>query len=175
MKAALMAGMDEVHVLVDHRDLSRSQVRAKQIAHNAISGEDDVPTLRLMVAQIVDAESRLEAFITDEALELNEESASVHIPDVTIPFEQHLVQLVFLPNQLHDWNMLVERLAPHAVEIGVVDVDVFESFLAACQRAMKVCNIRQVGSVVTTLMALAEPELARLEAEQAEAEADDSE
>lgn len=38
VRAARAAGLVEIFVLADTRDLSKSKVRAKQIAHNRISG-----------------------------------------------------------------------------------------------------------------------------------------
>ena len=67
VRAATAAGISEMFVLVDVTGLTRSQIAAKQLAHNAIEGQDNEQLLAEIYRQIEDAESKLEAFIDAEA------------------------------------------------------------------------------------------------------------
>ena len=51
-RAVRMAGLTELYVLADTRNLTRSQVVAKQIAHNRIAGSDDRETLATLFKEI---------------------------------------------------------------------------------------------------------------------------
>ena len=57
VRAATAAGISEMFVLVDATGLTRSQIAAKQLAHNAIEGQDNEQLLAEIYRQIEDAES----------------------------------------------------------------------------------------------------------------------
>ena len=63
-RAATAVGLSELFTLVDVTGLTRSQIAAKQLAHNAIEGQDNHQLLAEIYRQIEDAESKLEAFVT---------------------------------------------------------------------------------------------------------------
>src|SRR5436309_14797086 len=63
VRAATSASISEMFVLVDVTGLSRSQIAAKQLADNAIEGQDNEQLLAEIYRLIEDAESKLEAFI----------------------------------------------------------------------------------------------------------------
>src|SRR5438094_10157750 len=76
VRAATAASLSEMFVLVDVTGLSRSQIAAKQLAHNAIEGEDNEQLLAESYRQIEDAEAKLEAFV--------EQTLDVVLPKVKI-------------------------------------------------------------------------------------------
>ena len=61
--------LEEVFVILDLSGLRRSQVAAKQIAHNAINGYDDQSTLREIAKLIDDVDDMLESYIGKDILE----------------------------------------------------------------------------------------------------------
>lgn len=63
VRAATAAGISDLFAIVDTIGLSRSQIAAKQLAHNAIQGQDNDQLLAEIYQQIKDAESKLEAFV----------------------------------------------------------------------------------------------------------------
>ena len=69
VRAATAASISEMFVLVDVTGLSRSQIAAKQLAHNSIEGQDNEQLLAEIYRQIEDAESKLEAFV-DQKLDV---------------------------------------------------------------------------------------------------------
>jgi flagellar hook-basal body complex protein FliE len=93
-RAATAAGISEVFVLVDVTGLTRSQIAAKQLAHNAIEGQDNDQLLAEIYCQIEDAESKLEAFI-DQKLDVELPKVKIEGLDVEIDFKT--VLLIFLP------------------------------------------------------------------------------
>jgi len=81
-------------VLVDVTGLNDSQIAAKQLAHNAIEGQDKEQLLSEIYQEIQDAESKLEAFM-DEKLDVEVPKLKIEELDVIIDFKA--VLLIFLP------------------------------------------------------------------------------
>jgi len=77
-------------ILLDTTGLSRSQLLAKQLAHNAIEGQDNEQLLAEIYRQIEDAESKLEAFI-DEKLDVEIPKVKIEGLDVEIDFKTVLL------------------------------------------------------------------------------------
>ena len=152
VRAARMAGLDELIVIADTRNLSKSKVRAKQIAHNAIEGTDDVQTLREMYLEIEEIDARLEAFVTEADLDIAIDNADFELQDVRIPFEWHYVTLCFLPNQKQDWETVLGVIGSDAETIGCLDVDVFDQFAAVARSVGKTEDIRNVGAIVMRMV-----------------------
>jgi ParB-like chromosome segregation protein Spo0J len=93
-RAATAVGLSEIFVLVDVTGLTRSQIAAKQLAHNAIEGTDNEQLLAEIYRQIEDAEAKLEAFI-DQKLDVELPKVKIEGLDVEIDFKT--VLLIFLP------------------------------------------------------------------------------
>jgi ParB-like chromosome segregation protein Spo0J len=94
VRAATAAGISEMFVLVDVTGLTRSQITAKQLAHNAIQGTENEQLLAEIYRQIEDAESKLEAFV-DAKLDVEVPKVKIEGLDVDIDFRS--VLLVFPP------------------------------------------------------------------------------
>src|SRR6266496_4161485 len=93
-RAATAAGLAEMFTLVDVTGLSRSQIAAKQLAHNAIEGTDNEQLLAEIYRQIEDAEAKLEAFI-DQKLDVPLPTVKIDGLDIDIDFKT--VLLIFRP------------------------------------------------------------------------------
>jgi ParB-like chromosome segregation protein Spo0J len=94
VRAGTAAGISEMFVLVDVTGLTRSQIAAKQLAHNAIEGQDNEQLLAEIYKEIQDAESKLEAFI-DAKLDVEVPRVKIEGLDIEIDFKT--VLLIFLP------------------------------------------------------------------------------
>ena len=94
VRAATAAGISELFALGDVTGLTRSQIAAKQIAHNWIQGQDNEQLLAEIYRQIEDAESKLEAFI-DAKLDVEVPKVKIEGLEVDIDFKS--VLLIFLP------------------------------------------------------------------------------
>jgi hypothetical protein len=106
-RAATAAGISEVFVLVDVTGLTRSQIAAKQLAHNAIEGQDNEQLLAEIYRQIEDAESKLEAFI-DQKLDVELPKVKIEGLDIEIDFKT--VLLIFLPRVKERLDKAIEYL-----------------------------------------------------------------
>jgi len=107
VRAATAAGISELFVLVDVTGLNRSQIAAKQLAHNAIEGQDNEQLLAEIYRQIEDAEAKLEAFI-DQKLDIPLPTVKIDGLDVDMDFKT--VLLIFLPRVKDRLDKAIEYL-----------------------------------------------------------------
>ena len=107
VRAATAAGISELFVLVDVTGLNRSQIAAKQLAHNAIEGQDNEQLLAEIYRQIEDAEAKLEAFI-DQKLDIPLPKIKIDGLDIDIDFKT--VLLIFLPRVKDRLDRAIEYL-----------------------------------------------------------------
>lgn len=152
IKSARAAELKEVIAIIDVSGLSRSQIAAKQLAHNAISGFDDDSTLREIVKMITDVDDMIESFvgkdIMEEPLEQYEKMLS---PAIQFDFKN--VTFSFLPHQVQDMDVLLKNLETTAPEIiGVASYEQCKSFVETLSRYQKFTDIRNVGAAIHSMV-----------------------
>lgn len=152
IKSARAAEMKEVIAIIDVSGLSRSQIAAKQLAHNAISGFDDDSTLREIVKMITDVDDMIESFvgkdIMEEPLEQYEKMLS---PAIQFDFKN--VTFSFLPHQVQDMDVLLKNLETTEPEIiGVASYEQCKSFVETLSRYQKFTDIRNVGAAIHSMV-----------------------
>jgi hypothetical protein len=111
-RAARAAGLHHVPVIVLGRDLTPSQIKAKQLAHNALAGTDDREILGRIYEQIEDLQARLETGLTDQ--ELAVDLPTVPIDEVSLGLRFELVNLLFLPRAFERFTELLDTLETNA-------------------------------------------------------------
>lgn len=109
-RAARAAGVASIHVVVDVTGLSADQIRAKQLAHNAIQGEDNEQLIKQIYEAIGDVEQRLETAIDPAALGLQIEAAKVTNIDLGLEYQSAL--LVFLPYEKERFDRACAAVRP---------------------------------------------------------------
>jgi ParB-like chromosome segregation protein Spo0J len=135
-RAATAAGLQEMFILLDTTGLSRSQIAAKQLAHNAIEGEDNDQLLAEIYRQIEDAESKLEAFI-DAKLDIELPKVKIEGLDVEIDFK--MVLLVFLPRVKERLDRALEYIRSSGQKLDGVYIAA-DSDYAALEKAVRKIN-----------------------------------
>ncbi len=163
VRAARMAGLKEVEVLLDRSKLTRSAIAAKQLAHNAIEGVDDEDMVRKIASIITDVDDMLESAIDPSFFEKVEREAAA-IPQVKVSFDWKTVQFTFLPGQIEDLKELCDRTQGADFE-GVAAIEQFEPFVEALQRTEKFADIRSVGTAVHFMTKRALSDFGELEGE----------
>ncbi len=152
VKSARAAGLKEVIAIIDVSGLTRSQIAAKQLAHNAISGFDDDSTLREIVKMITDVDDMIESFvgkdIMEEPLEQYEKMLS---PAVRFDFKN--VTFSFLPHQVQDMDVLIKNLEITAPEIiGIAPYEQCKGFVETLSRYQKFTDIRNIGAAIHSMI-----------------------
>ena len=155
VRAATAAGISEMFVLVDVTGLSRSQIAAKQLAHNAIEGTDNEQLLAEIYRQIEDAESKLEAFI-DEKLDIEIPKVKIEGLDVEMDFKT--VLLIFLPRVKERLDRALEYLRSSGQRLDGV-YTAADSDYAPLEKAVRKINeeydIRVVADILGKMADLA--------------------
>ena len=146
VKASREAGLKAIPVLLDMSGLNRSQIAAKQLAHNAIAGIDDQNTLREIAKIITDVDDMLESAIDKDIFkEQRAEIERLATPAVSVDWKT--VQFTFLPHQVKDMQKLVEKTEGVEIE-GLADLSLFKPFIDALEKTQKFQDVKAVGTAV---------------------------
>lgn len=149
VRAARAAGLQELFVLVDVSGLSRDQIAAKQLAHNAIQGQDNEQLVQQIYQSIGDAEARLEAFI-DSQQDLKFDVVSAD--DVAVPLEFKSVLLVFLPHEKDFVEHVIEELENGRYDaLWAAQEEQFHPFAEVLERVRKNYDIRNVAAAIAKM------------------------
>lgn len=150
VRAANIAGLKQLDVLLDTSGLTRSAIAAKQLAHNAIEGTDDPRVLKVIAALITDVDDMLESAIDPKVFaELDKKSVS--LPSLRVNFDYKNIQFTFLDEQLTDLKNLCENLKKQDF-IGVADVKSFDEFAKAISATKKAADTRNVSSTIWAMI-----------------------
>lgn len=152
IKSARAAGLKEIIAIIDVSGLSRSQIAAKQLAHNAISGFDDDSTLREIVKMITDVDDMIESFVGKDIMEEPlEQYDKMMSPAIQLDFKN--VTFSFLPHQVQDMDVLIKNLETTAPEIiGVAAYEQCKGFVETLSRYQKFTDIRNIGAAIHSMI-----------------------
>lgn len=158
-RAAREAGMETIWVIVDTRPMTKSQIVAKQIAHNELHGEPDQGVLAEMVRMIEDVDSLLMSGLDPEKLPVPEpDDTDLGLPHADFDFR--IVSLTFLPDQLGDVMAAVQAIDTASDVVGIGRIDQFAEFSRAMMDYGRVKNIRSMATVFAVLCEIAQREIA---------------
>jgi hypothetical protein len=167
VRAARKAGLTRVDVLVDTADLTRSQIVAKQLAHNALVGFDDRDLVKQLLAMVTNVDDLLESGLNADLLPTPDKfKVTLFTPHAD--YKWKTATFVFLSHQLDKFEELVKSLKSEAKTVCVACEGQFEPFMKAVAAFARERNILSAASAVATLTDLA-LEQARELAEQREA------
>ena len=164
--AAQEAGIKEATILLDTREMSRSELIAKQLAHNRLAGFDDPETLKRLFEMLEEPEHMLETGMSNDMIELPDvDLESGLVPSFDIDWR--VITLAFLPHQLDEFEQLMEAIPPSEV-VGAVPKDQYEKFLDVANRFSRLKNVRNMGTVMSMMVQAALKELEAAEKEESE-------
>lgn len=151
-RAARSAGVNEIYAIVDTTHLSRDEIKAKQLAHNSINGQDNAQIVKQIYQEIQDADSKLEAFI-DSNIDID--VPKVKINDITLDVDLKQILVVFLPTQAELFDKAAEKIVGEYDELYVAENKVLEPFIKAVRRIGNEYDIRSMGTVFTRMAEIA--------------------
>lgn len=152
IKSARAAGLKEFVAIVDVSGLTRSQIAAKQLAHNAISGFDDDSTLREIVKMITDVDDMIESFIGKDIMEEPLEAYDKMLSPM-VQFDFKNVTFSFLPHQVADTDALIKDLETSAPDIvGIASFEQCKEFVETLGKYQKFTDIRNVGAAIHSMV-----------------------
>ena len=151
IRAARAAGLTKIWILLDTSGLSRDEIKAKQIAHNTISGFDDPELLAELYNSINSAEARLEAYIDEEALRAQLDTTHINIGDIETDINFRMATFLFLPHQLDKFEEVISIIDPDAELVAISELSYFEKFKETLTKTREHEDIRSVGMILSKM------------------------
>lgn len=160
-RAARAAGLQRIPAIVDTRTMRRSEVIAKQIAHNELSGTPDKDVLATLVSMIDNVDDLIATGLDEAQLPTVEpDDTKLAIPHGE--FDWRAATLMFLPHQMDEFKTAMTAIASDTDLVGVAHVDQFEEFASAVYAFGRCKDVRNFTTMIALLT-----DIARREVEQA--------
>lgn len=162
VRAARAAEMTEIYVLVDVTGLTPDQIKAKQLAHNAIEGQDDPELVKRIFEAIGDVDARLEAFIDPVALDISIPKVQIDDIDMGLRFETVIIMFVPWERQYFEETVgIVEReiRGTKAEAAWLAEHEQFETWQRLALRIIDEYDIRTMSTVLAKIAELARMQL----------------
>ncbi|MDE2173258.1 MAG: ParB-like nuclease domain-containing protein [Patescibacteria group bacterium] len=152
-RAARAAGLREVFVMVIEEELTHDQIRAKQLAHNALTGYDDPVLLAELFSEIQSVEAKLESGIFDG--EIDFELPPIRADDIVFDFDYEMLQILFLPKQKEKFDEVLNLLEKDAGAYLADKAD-FERLRGVLAEMSGRENIRNVSALFAKMLDIVE-------------------
>ncbi|MEW2568339.1 hypothetical protein [Streptomyces sp. NPDC047070] len=153
VKAAIEAGIEEIHWLETSEPLTESKRLAIQISHNSIAGEDDLAILKTIYEKIDEIDLRQYAGIDDATLELLAELDSPSLGEANLSFQT--LAIVFLPDDLKDAQDVLRDalgLASSSDAVWVTALRQYDQTMAALDLASKSSDVTNVATALGLIL-----------------------
>lgn len=153
VKAAVQVGLPTITVMVTDDPLSEDQRIAIQLSHNAIAGQDDPATLKLLYEKILDTDMKKYSGLDDKTLELLDKFSSMSISEANLRFET--VSMVFLPDELDVAQNVIDHainLVKQADAIWLCRHSEYDKWLDAQEIASSSYNVKNVATAVDIIL-----------------------
>ncbi|MEU2487058.1 ParB N-terminal domain-containing protein [Streptomyces sp. NPDC012617] len=160
--ASVDAGLDEIDCMLIEEALTRQQLVAIQLSHNAIAGEDDPATLKQLYEELDDVDWRAYSGLDDDQLKLLAEVSPEGLSEANLDFAT--VSLIFLPAELEAARTAFEeaRLGQNESWLAArADYEQTLDTLASTHAAHKVGN---VATALHAILAITETHIGDLRA-----------
>lgn len=144
--------IEEMYVILDISGLRRSQVAAKQLAHNAISGFDDQSTLKEIAKMIDDVDDMMESYIGKDIME--QPMAEIEkLLSPAVEFDWRNIVFAFLPHQIDDMEKLIGVLTKLSPDVlGIADIDQHQQFMDTIAKYQEFANVKNVGAAIHAMV-----------------------
>ena len=154
VRAANAAGLKTIYGLVDTIELTESQIVSKQISHNELVGQADSEILGELVKKMKEVDDIIASGLPEKFLnQIAQQSPVMDLPQ--LDFDWRTLQLVFLPEQLKEFQSLVRMVDSKAEFVGVANVSQFDEFSKAMVQFGKTRNIKSIGATIQLLTEIA--------------------
>jgi len=163
VKGSVEAGVEDILVIVDKRDLSKSRKIAIQLSHNSLTGQDDEAILASLWGEIDSITEKLYAGLDSKLIEKLENEKYMAFNPAQIPTKQMVFW--FMPADLEYVEKVLEDMmtgdATH-----VVDIHSHERLVDLIIKVKKGKNIKNSALALQKIIELAEAKLAEDKTEQ---------
>ena len=144
--------MTKLHIMIDTTNLPLDAIKAKQLAHNSIQGEDDEQILKQIYSQIEDANYKLEAYM-DEEFDIKVEK--VQIDDININTDYKNILVTFLDTQKDIFEEVADEIINDYDGLYLVEMKRMKGFINVLEQTQKDYDARSMGTVFTKMAEIA--------------------
>lgn len=157
--AARDAGLSEIDVMLITEPLSKQQRIAIQLSHNAIAGDDDPGTLRILYETMTDVDLRVYSGLDDKTLDLLEETSVEPMSEANLDYQS--VLLTFLPHELEAAEAALEnaRKMYSGMDKWMLALDQYRPMLEALDTAHNGGNIISTAGAFNLILTVFEENL----------------
>ncbi len=163
-KAAIEVGLERITCLATDDVLSHDQRLAIQLSQNAITGQDDPATLKLLYESILDTEMKKYSGLDDKTLELLEKINATSIAEANLEFKT--LQIMFLPDELEAAKQVIERIktgAKTADESWLVRHSEYDAWLDTQEVVAASYGVKNAAVAFELIVKLVERNLSQLQ------------
>lgn len=156
VRAAREAGVKRLLVYL-YTELTVSQIKAKQLAHNTIAGRDDPEMVKRIWDEITDISARFEAFVDPRIFDDVPDRVKFTQIDVDLAEASRQVLILFLPVQQMDFDAAMSQIVP-TVDLDTVYLagrDIYDEWRKALQRVREEVDIVSVPTAIAEMARLA--------------------
>jgi len=151
VRAARDAGIQAILILL-YENLDASRLKAKQLAHNSITGVDDPELVKRIWDGILDVQARFEAFIDPRVFNDLPEVVAFKPVDIDLDRYGKRVTILFLTTQQADLDAALALLgkADHD-EVLLANMQHYEQWMQALRRVQKELDIKAVPTAIAQM------------------------
>lgn len=151
---ARQVGFKSILALVDRHPMTRSEIIAKQLAHNALAGEDDPQILNLLLETIESPELLLATGLEKDVLP-HEVAPPADLFTPRPDFRWKTISLIFLPHQMERLETLIDHFRGEQDLVIAALEDQWQRFLDAVEHVGRIKQILATGAVIDYLIEIA--------------------
>ena len=153
VRASRSAGLQFVHVMSIDEELTHDQIRAKQLAHNALAGFDNPEVLSELYKEIDDVNEKLASGITES--DFNLDVPNFKSDDIEVNFDFEILNILFMPKQASRFDEVLSLLEPEA-KLYLADKEDFERMKNQIQEISKRENVRNMSAIMSRMLDICE-------------------
>jgi len=147
-RAARSAGVMHIYIMVLEGDVDQDWIRAKQLAHNALSGTDEEQVLAELYFSIQDVDARISSGLSEDDLDIKD--SKVTVDEVMVDLDFEMLQIVFLSHQKQEFDDVIDLLEKDS-EIHPADIAVFYRFKDALRKVGRESKIRNISAMLSRM------------------------
>jgi hypothetical protein len=152
VKASIAAGLPQIDVCVVDEYLPPDKRRALQLSRNAVIGEDDAATLKLIYDSITDPGLRLYTGLDDRTLKLLDGVSVAALSEAALEFQT--IALTFLPHEIDQVAAALEAAQKQAKAKGywLASWDEYDQAMDALEIAGQAHNIKNTATALMIVL-----------------------
>jgi hypothetical protein len=148
VRAARMANIVNIYVLVIENELSEAEIISKQLAHNSLNGQSNKQTIKELMDKIDSVEERLKSGVVLE--KTKEIYDKVKVDEVGFDFNYEILRVVFLETQFSEFNKALELIDKNE-KTFIANYADFDKISEEIRNVSKREDIRNIAALLTKM------------------------